>query len=261
MREVFERAITVRYIASSLASFDFERTSVKIRALLQRKDYDLVGVRREGLVIGYARTEDLKYGQLGDHLREFSEDEVVTADLPMLEALEAVRDRHRIFVQVMGEVHGIVTPADGAKPPVRLWLFGLITVLEMQLNRLVRACYPGEACLDALAPGQAQKARALWKKKQQNQTDVDLVDCLFLPDKLTLVIKAPQLMAALNFTSEHAETFLKRVTDLRNKLAHADDISVEWPHFLHDAADLEDFIQRAEGITSRQLGVQRSALL
>ncbi|MHC4206613.1 MAG: HD domain-containing protein, partial [Planctomycetota bacterium] len=45
------------------------------------------------------------------------------------------------FVSVLGNVGGVITRSDIQKPPVRMWLFGMITILEMFISRLLKAKY------------------------------------------------------------------------------------------------------------------------
>jgi hypothetical protein len=251
LREVFEGAVTVQYIASGLASFDFERTAVKIGKWMAKRDFDQVGVRVKGLVSGYALRTDLTHGLLGNHLRHFADDELVPGDLPLLEALQGVKERV-LYVKVMGEVGGILTRADVAKPPVRLWLFGLITVAEMQMTRVIKARYPNDSWTDVLPKNRVSAARKLLANKMRKKSQVDLLDCLMLNDKLMVVSSSPDLASALAPT-ENVTRLFARILTLRNTLAHADDISDQWPGFLEDARALDQLIDNAEEVTGRML--------
>jgi hypothetical protein len=176
MREVFDETISFRYLASTLASYDAERTAFKIRAWMIKKDYDVIGVRRDGVVVGYAMQPPLRNGRLGDHLLEFSDDEVVSGQMPMLEALELVRSHRRIFVSVLGEVNGIVTQSDVTRPPVRLWLFGLLMIFEMQVSRLVRARYPEDGWIPLLPTNTVNNAKKTRASLLAQGTEMELAD-------------------------------------------------------------------------------------
>lgn len=254
LQEVFEGSVTVRYIASSLASFDTERTAGKIQKWLIRKDYDQVGVRRDGLVVGYALARELTSGALGDHVRDFSDAQLLPIDTPMLEALQLVRNHRRVFITVLGAPHGIITPGDVVKPPVLLWLFGLLTIFEMQITRLMRAVYPEDSWISILPAHRVKNARRMFEIRRQNETDVDLADCLFLPDKQRLVAASPALRGLLGFSDRaEATRVTKGLTELRNMVSHAHDISHAWPDFLDVAQTVEDLIHRCEQVSSRDL--------
>jgi hypothetical protein len=254
LREVFENTVTVRYIASSLASFDAERTARKIQLWLQKRDFDEVGIRENGIVTGYAHRDNLQKGRLGYHCVKFEDNDIVSADLPMLEALQIVRERRRVFVKILGEINGIVTSSDVVKPPIRLWLFGLLTIFEMQVTRLIKRRYPNESWVPLLQPKAIQNARNIQKSRQSYGTDVDLAECLLLTDKQAILLQSQELRAALGlFHSETVQDTLKDVGNLRNHLAHAHDISAHWPKFLETASTIEQAIKDAEEVSSRDL--------
>jgi hypothetical protein len=253
MREVFEESVSVRFLASALASYDAERTATKIQTWMERKDFDHIGVRRDGIVVGYARRHALTRGCLGDHLVEFSEVDIVPGQMPMLRALEAVRDQRRVFVTTLGEVNGIVTTGDVTKPPVRLWLFGLVMIFEMQVSRLIRARYQDDSWTEILHPSQVKKARDAHAKKSQMGAETELVDSLTLGLKQQILTSSPDLMAILELDSLRGTELIGRARELRNALAHVNDISTQWPGFLQLARDLELVIQRAEGVSRRTL--------
>lgn len=124
----------------------------------------------------------------------------------------------------------------------------------MQITRLVRARYPNDSWSSHLPAQRLAKAQAILKKRKQNQTDVDLMDCLTLDDKQIIVSATSELRSILNLPEPNgAATLFKRVIALRNDLAHAHDISTQWPQFLDDARILEAMIEAAEQVTSRQV--------
>lgn len=255
MSEVFEETITVRYIASSLASFDAERPAAEVLPWVIRQDYDHIGVRRNGVVEGYALRERLQDGTVGDHMQPFNFDEdVVSAELSLLEALRRIRERDRIFIRVRGGIGGIATRGDVVKPPVRMWLFGLITIFEMQMLRLIRVRYPEQSWQGILKEPRIEAAQKVLEDRKRRHTDVDLTDCLQLCDKRDILAQTPDLMEPLELASAKAvERLFRRVEYLRNDLAHAQEISGHWPEFLAVAAAVKAVIEKAEAISNRNL--------
>ena len=131
LRELFEHSITVKDIVEPLTSFDADHPADQARLFMEEKDYDVVGVREDGLVSGYARRPDLSGGKLGDYLVQFYEPvdepvELLPETTPLVKVFEALHDSSRAFVLVLGEVGGIVTRGDLQKIPVRMWLFGFL---------------------------------------------------------------------------------------------------------------------------------------
>jgi hypothetical protein len=254
IKEVFEGTLTVRHIASPLASFDAELSAPQVRDWLARKDFDQIGVRRDGFIAGFARREALQAGILGDHCQMFAAEDVVSGEMPLLEALQLVADRRVIYVSVLNEINGIVAPGDVGRPPVRLWLFGLITISEMQLTRLIKARYPEDSWLNLLSEYRLKSIRRTFDQRKKNQTEVNLTDCLVLDDKQRIAARAPELRALLQIPSaDVASSRFQRIVALRNDLAHAHDITAKWPQFLDDARWLESLIETAERISSRDI--------
>ena len=79
--------------------------------------------------------------------------------LPTLVRL--LNERPRVFVTSLGRVGGIATRSDLRKPPVRMWLFGMITIVEMGLTRLIETRFPEEGWKDLLSASRLEKAEAL----------------------------------------------------------------------------------------------------
>ena len=109
-------------------------------------NFDVVGVRAEGLVIGYVRRADLKPGLLGDSLCRFRDSDVMAESESPLAAIQALKVRSELFINVLGQVGAIVTKGDLQKAPIRLWLFGVISLIEMQMLRLIRERLPDCGC-------------------------------------------------------------------------------------------------------------------
>jgi hypothetical protein len=69
-------------------------------------------------------------------------------------------------------------------------------------------------------------AQDLHKQREHINQHSDLMDCLQLADKGLLLIKAPELLATLGFSSKSStKKVLKQFQSLRNNLAHAQNIS------------------------------------
>src|SRR3990172_1407829 len=148
LRELFEHSITVRHISEPLASFDADHPAAQVLEFMDKKDYDVVGVRKDGLVSGYVRREDLSLedgDKVGGHLVTFEPNEMLSETTPLVNVFEVLGNSPRAFVLILGQVGGIVTKGDLQKVPVRMWLFGLISLIEMHLLRIIRDYYPDDS--------------------------------------------------------------------------------------------------------------------
>lgn len=248
LRRLFDRALTLRDIAEPLVSFDVIQPAEEVQALMESRGFDVVGVRDSGVVTGFCLRRELGPGVLGTYRRPFAVGDVLPDSEPLLAAFETLRERRHVFVTVFGQAGGIVTRGDLQKAPVRLWLFGLVSLLEMQMLRVVRERYPLEAWTGLLSPERLEGAHRVHAERRRRNEENDLSDCLQLGDKATVLMKDDVLFSLSGFDSRRsAETFFKEVGLLRNALAHANDVMKgRWPGLADLVTQLEGFLARLE---------------
>jgi hypothetical protein len=183
-------------------------------------------VRVDGRVSGYAERADLAGGALGDHLRPFADDDLVADSATLQEVIESLAVNDRCFVTVLGEAAAIVTRQDLEKPPVRMFLFGLITVMELVMTRGIARHWPDEAWRAELAPGRLAKAEALRAERERRGHVVGLLDCLQFSDKGRLALRIPLVEErfAMGQSRKASDRALQELEELRNHLAHSQEI-------------------------------------
>jgi hypothetical protein len=223
---VFLDAFVALDVAEPLRSFDAARPAPEVRANLEAAGFDRAGVRVAGLVRGYAEQADLSGGRLGDHVRPFTPDDLVADSASLQEVIRSLAVNDRCFVTVLGEPVAIVTRFDLEKPPVRMFLFGMITILEMLLARAIDAAAPGEAWRALVAPGRLAKAEALRAERERRGLPSRLLDCLQFSDKgrVALTIPALRERIAPGRSRKDALRALKELEEIRNHLAHSQEI-------------------------------------
>ena len=191
---------------------------------LKRLGFDVAGVQilPDGPVVGYVERSALLSGKVGDHLRPLTSDDLISDGTPMPSLLRLLGTRARAFVLVGSDVRGIVTQADMNKPPVRVYLFGLVSLLEMHLGFWIKDKFRAgdwEQHVPKPRLGAAKKLQSL--RKERNQ-DADLFDCLQFCDKRDLVLLDDSLRAQLGLgEAGDAKLRLEHAENLRNNLAHS----------------------------------------
>lgn len=248
LRQIFERSLTVRHVAEPFLTFDGPRSAPEIRSFMKGWDFDVVGVRDNGLVVGYVKRSELTNGTLDDHRLRFEPELQVDESTPILAALRLLRNAPRVFVVVMDHVLGIITKGDLQKAPVRMYLFGALSLLEMQLLRLIRTTFINGAWKPLLSRNRIGKANVLFKDRRHRNEAIDLADCLQFSDKATIIAKSEKLRKKLGFNScRDAQIRLDRLKGLRDALAHSQDIVTgSWPGLLDLLEDTELILERAE---------------
>ena len=144
-----------------------------------------------------------------------------------------------------------MTKGDLHKDPVRLWLFGVISLIEMQMLRLIRERFSDGSWTDLLSSGRVEAAKMIFADRKQRNEEAsasNFSDCLQICDKATVLLKDGELFAVAGFSDRKtAERFFSRLESLRNDLAHSNDIlKGRWPELADLAAECEIRLKRME---------------
>jgi hypothetical protein len=244
LRRVFVEGLAARDISEPLASFDAGTPATEVLRQMLDEDWDLVGVRRRGLVVGYADRDALGGGLCGDRVRPFEEESVVSGAASLADVVLRLSRLPRLFVETLGAVNGIVTLSDLQKPPMRMWLFGMITLVEMRMGALVEAFCKGDTWKEFLSEGRLQKAAALLEERRRRNQSPRLIDCLQFSDKGQIIARNEAIRSVTRFASRRkVEEICRALESLRNNLAHAQDIiSCDWETIVALAKDLDNVI-------------------
>jgi hypothetical protein len=133
-----------------------------------------------------------------------------------------------VFVKTLGNPVGIITKADLQKQPVRMLLFWLVTLLEMEMSRVVRLKYPGVTWKDNLSANRVENAQLILDDRRKRNEEIDLLECIQFCDKRDLLLKETIGFKTLGFESKKdAKAGLKDVLTLRNELAHGQVLKIE----------------------------------
>jgi len=208
-----------------------------------------VGVRLNGRMAGYVTSEDLvEEGDLRG-FRSFAPAQVLayTANLDSL--FEPLSGHEIIFISVLGEITCAVTRDDLEKPPMRMWLFGIITLLEMNVTWAVQEIYPDNRWVDMISSSRLEKAQELQAERQRRKQNAGLLSCLQFSDKLEILGKEEINREFMNLKSRReARDLTKSLESLRNNLAHAQPvIGDSWEVILRLSSDIDKVVS-APGI-------------
>jgi hypothetical protein len=240
---VFLEAFTARDIAEPLPSFDADASGDSVRQALKRQRLEFVGIRKRGAIVGCVAVDSLRNGVCGECLQPFPDADVLPDSAPLLSVLRALHRSPQVFITCFGSVSGTITRNDLQKAPVRMWLFGIVTLIEMRFVDLVDRHCSNEEWTAHVSEGRLAKARELLADRNRRGQSPRLIDCLQFSDKGQLVARIEELRSQTAFPSRRqAETAVKRLEQLRNNLAHAQDIVT---------ADWETIVLLSELLTQR----------
>jgi len=241
---MFMELFTARDIAEGLLSFDADSDCVEVKTILERRKRAVASVRVHGAVQGYLRLSDLEAGHCADCFRHFTIDQVLSGSAALSDVIHVLTRHDYCFVTVLGNVSGVISRDDINKPMVRMWLFGIVTMIEMGLVQMIKEHFPEQSWQSVVSEGRLEKARQIQVERQRRNQYCELIDCLQLPDKGQILMESESTMKRLGFaTKGAAKRAVKELESLRNHLAHAQDV------VSHDWAQIARLSQRMEEAT------------
>jgi hypothetical protein len=226
--EVFLNTFSAAHLARPLPSFDAHTPDEVLQAAMTRSGVPVVSLRSAGLVCGWRTAEEIARGVPPTSDRPFPQQVVDQSASFQLVISELARSPW-LLVRSLEQVNGVIQLADIDRPPMRMWLFGLITVMELRINRLIEQLLPDDRWTKYLSSGRLQKALGLRDECQRQGETRRLVDCLQFADKGRIISCDEDLRRLTRFqTKRQVETFAFDLQILRNKLSHALALSAEW---------------------------------
>ena len=206
---------------------------------------EVMGVREHGHVMGYIDVGHLETDDGKAAIQPFQKEQVIQTSTPLVDVVTRLQDQPRLFVSVFGYVGGIVTRTDLQKPPVRMWLFGMITLIEMRMTHLISDGLTIEQWKQYLSDSRLAKAEELRAERTRRQLPVTLLDCLQFSDKCQIIARNEPLRNQTRFGSRRqVEEVGKKLERLRNDLAHSQDIIAnDWDAVVELSSNLETMLQ------------------
>lgn len=228
LRSLYEQNITVNSISETMDTCHLTDDAQMIKNMMVMKDYDVMGVEDHGVVIGYVIRDELTVGICEEYYRSFSPTELVSESTPLIDTLFFLKEKDRVFILEGNSVTKVVTLADLQKPPVRMLLFGLISLLEMHLYRIINDLFPDNTWKKHLSSHRIQLAEELFSLRKSRNEAIQLCDCLQICDKRDIVLNESPLRELLGIESKSkGKTYFKQLEGLRNNLAHAQNLTTQ----------------------------------
>ena len=230
IKRLFIETFTAGDIAQPLASFDVDAPAEHVRAFMNAKDFDVVGIRKDGEVVGFIENSAFSGDDCGHSLRPLVDATVRDSTASLFTVIQDLKQRPFQFINVLGTIGGIVTLADMQKPPVRMWLFGMLTLIEVRFAELIEQHCPGDSWKQFLSEARLQKAEILLAERKRRNQKLELLDCMQFSDKGQIVARNEGIRNLTVFPSRRqAEETIKQLEQLRNNLAHSQDIlATDW---------------------------------
>ena len=244
---VFEHSSTAQDIAEPLISFDFKCAKNELLEGMTVAGVRVAGLQKGGILWGFVEASGLLDGSSEAGRRKFRSSQVVQAGSSIIEVIDVLTRHDWCFVAQFGTVVGAISRDDLHKPAVRMWLFGIITLAEIEFTERIRRKWPGESWSKLLSPQRVEKAKHLFTERQRTGRECPLLDCLQLGDKLEIMVADPSELAALGIPSINVGRRISRqIEHLRNHLAHAQDfVEEDWPQIVRFARRVRQMLDES----------------
>ncbi len=249
-KRLFAELFSAKDIADPLLSFDADKNTNDVHKALGTYQQDVASVRIHGAVRGYLIKSDIQEigsNSCAQHIRHFTVDQVVDGDAPISDVIHILTRHSYCFVELLGDIVGVIDRGCFNKPLVRMWLFGIMTLIEIRLIDLIEQHFPEQSWIPEVTESRLEKARAIQEERQRRGQHSRLVDCLQLSDKINIMLSHEPTFDSMEFQSKKAgKRVAKEMEQLRNHLAHAQDIAE------HNWVQIVRLTQRIDELTRDQ---------
>ncbi|WP_455207036.1 HD domain-containing protein [Kaarinaea lacus] len=246
-KRLFAELFSAKDIADPLLSFDADKMTTDVNKAMETYQQEVASVRIHGAVRGYLQKSDIHNQNnmvCAQYVRNFTIDQVIDGDTPISDVIHILTRHDYCFVQLLGDIVGVIDRGGINKPIVRMWLFGIMTLVEIRLVDLIEQYFPDQIWESEVTPSRLEKARAIQQERQRRGQYSRLIDCLQLSDKMQIMLNHQPTFDSFEFQSKKAaKRVAKELEQLRNHLAHAQDIAE------HNWAQIVRLTQRLDELT------------
>lgn len=257
LRKLFETSITADAIQEPLRYCIYGEPALSVKAELVRFDFDIAGIRasKDQPTLEFVRTASLRNGNCEEVAKPIKAVDIISESTPLIDVLSGLKERTYFFVQNGMHISGIITRADLQKPPIRILIFGMISLFEMHLNYLIRRYYPNETWRTVLKQKRISNAETILKRRKERNEVIDLTDCLQFADKRGLIVVSPKIRTHLGFKSEkEASELLESIEEIRDKIGHSQDMvpGTTWEKLITILRKVEVAILRSDDLEEKE---------
>jgi hypothetical protein len=223
-KKMFTESITAKNIYENLRCCKVDDVASYVKEELLKLDFDSTGVINEdGDIIGYVLSKELGDGNVSDFLHEFKHKDYISDSTPLSEIINSFKDRDSIYINYIDKIIGIVTKADLNKPPVRVYIFGVISLFEIHLSSWIGRIFTDGAWRKIISPGRLNKASSFFEMRQSEgmNQELTLIECLQLCDKKKILASSQEFLSLIDKNNVEFNELMCNVEEIRNNVAHS----------------------------------------
>ena len=194
-------------------------TPERAQEVMQENHFDVLPIMgNDDIVREYFKTEI--WNNYDSIIREEIEyGDVIPFQTPLRTVIKSFAIEERLFYFLTNEsrVTGLISVVNLNCRQVRIFVFGLISELEIRLSELIRSKMREEEILEL---GIKEEVKDRYFSDKERGLEPDLMEYLYLSDLINIIAKK-HMYKVLGYPSRNAfEKALGPINDLRNEAAH-----------------------------------------
>jgi len=219
LEDIFTNQITVLNIAVPIEPLSLISAKESCRInnfdvhLIQEIDFEELQV--------YIRKDDL--------IRPIHDSEVISESTPILDVIEELCKKDHLFVKVKRNITHLVSRSDLDTIPIRIWLYGMISLFEIELKESIISA--GIQWDNLLSETRLKKAFELFELKKEKNEEINLLGCTQLADVGTIISKTWDQFSMFfpdELSRKEIISSFNRINLLRDSLAHGQKLHMDW---------------------------------
>lgn len=217
-----ERSLSVIHLATT--DLWWADPAAPARALLfemEQRGFDAAPIREDppSRFVDLAGLKDSS-GTASDVARPIDISLLITAEMPLADAVTRLGDRPYYFLIESSELSGIVTRSDLQRPAVTMVTFSIILAAEMALTELIARSY-GDSWVSNLSAEEQDQITKVYDERVRRNAEISKLDCMMLRHRLSLVEPLAAIRNALGYPSKSSfKVWSESLKRVRDTLAH-----------------------------------------
>lgn len=258
LKSMFLENISIKEIFEPILCCKVSDLASDAKFALDKRQFDTTCViDHENKIIGYIEASALGEGCVGQYVQDISPEIVIDEGTSLVHLINLLEEVESKYVSSQGKVVGIITRADLNKPIPRVYLFGVISLVELHLNFWVNHFYPNDCWYDVLVEARQKGVIDMHDKKRRNDQYLSFIDCAQLCDKKDILSKNEKFRVLHDFSNRKFLLFMERLELLRNEIAHSQSkINVEWSKISSTVNRADIFLSKSDLLIEDMAKVQ-----
>ena len=164
-------------------------------------------------------------------VRPIKEKEVISESTPLIDAFEILCKEDFLLIKEKRNITKIVTRADLDSIPIRICLYGIISLFEGLLRENIM--FNQIKWENHLNEHRLEEAKKLYRKKSNKNQEISLLNCTQFCDLGTIVKKEWDIYSPLiDDSKSNVDKKFKFIRKLRDSLAHSEKLKYDWNKIL-----------------------------